>query len=332
MLWLFFVVMSLMAIAFVIWPLLKDLPGQTLLVGISIVVITGSAAGLYNELGSPDVASGASQSPDVTQMVTSLAERLQRQPDDIDGWVMLGRSYVTLGNYAEAVRAYERAVELESAQNAQTLVALGVALVEGNARQITPRAASVFDKALALEPNNPEALFWGGISAYNRGDSSLAADRWELLLSTNPPEQIRGVLQARIAEWRGEPTPVPTAAGPAAGPAAVIVADVSLSAEAKAALPLDATVFIIARDPAQPSPPIAVTRRLLSELPFAVELGDRESMIPGRNLSGFAEFELIARVSVSAEPAAKTGDWFGAALVRPAESKQVTLSISEQVQ
>ena len=328
MLWLFFVVMSLMAIAFVIWPLLKDLPGQTLLVGISIVVITGSAAGLYNELGSPDVASGASQSPDVSRMVTSLAERLQRQPDDIDGWVMLGRSYVTLGNYPEAVRAYARAVELESAQNAQTLVALGVALVEGNERQITPRAASVFDKALALEPNNPEALFWGGISAFNSGNSSLAADRWELLLSTNPPEQIRGVLLQRVAEWRGEPPPAATAAGPAA----VIVADVSLSAEAKAALPLDATVFIIARDPAQPSPPIAVTRRLLSELPFAVELGDRESMIPGRNLSGFAEFELIARVSVSAEPAAKTGDWFGSALVRPAESKQVTLSISEQVE
>lgn len=328
MLWLFFVVMSLMAIAFVIWPLLKDLPGQTLLVGISIVVITGFAAGLYNELGSPDVASGASQSPDVSRMVTSLAERLQRQPDDVDGWVMLGRSYVTLGNYSEAARAYERAVELESAQNAQTLVALGVALVEGNERQISPQAVSVFENALALEPNNPEALFWGGISAYNSGDSSLAADRWELLLSTNPPEQIRGVLQVRIAEWRGEPPPVATTAAPVA----VIVADVSLSADAKAALPLDATIFIIARDPAQPSPPIAVTRRLLSELPFAVELGDRESMIPGRNLSGFAEFELIARVSVSAEPTAKTGDWFGSALVRPAESNQVTLSISKQVQ
>jgi len=327
MLWLFFVIMSLMAIAFVIWPLLKDLPGQTLLVGISIVVITGSAAGLYNELGSPDVASGASQSPDVSRMVTSLAERLQRQPDDVDGWVMLGRSYVTLGNYPEAVRAYERAVELESAQNAQTLVALGVALVEGNERQITPRAVSVFDKALALEPNNPEALFWGGISAYNSGDSSLAADRWELLLGTNPPAQVQEVLQARIAEWRGEPL---AAATPAA-PASVVIADVSLSAHAKAALPMEATIFIIARDPAQPSPPIAVTRRLLSELPFTVELGDQESMIPGRNLSAFAEFEMIVRASVSGNPAAQTGDWFGSMIVRPAESKQVALSIGEQV-
>jgi cytochrome c-type biogenesis protein CcmH len=329
MLWVLLVVMSLVAITFVIWPLLKDLPGQTLLVGLSIVLITGSAAGLYDRLGSPDVASGASQSPDVTRMVASLAERLQRQPDDVDGWIMLGRSHMTLGNYSEAARAYDRAVTLESAQNAQTLVALGIALVEGNEQQISPHAVSVFENALALEPINPEALFWGGISAFNSGNSSLAADRWELLLGTNPPAQVRDVLQVRIAEWRGEPLP---AATPAAVPVAVVVADVRLSEEAKAALPMDATIFIIARDPAQPSPPIAVTRRLLSELPFAVELGDKESMIPGRNLSGFTEFEMIARASVSGSPAAQTGDWFGSIIVRPADSRQVALSISEQVQ
>ncbi len=327
MLWLFFVVMSLVAIAFAIWPLLKDLPAQTLLVGTSIVLITGSVAGLYYAVGSPDVPSGASQAPDVNQMVASLAARLQQQPDDVNGWLMLGRSYMTLGNYTEAARAYDRAVQLESAQNAQTLVALGVALVEGNQRQITPRAVSMFENALAIEPNNPEALFWGGISAYQSGNPSLAADRWELLLGTNPPQQVRDVLQERIAEWRGEPPPAMT---PAAA-STVVVAAVSLSADARAEWPADATIFIIARDPAQPSPPIAVTRRLLSELPFAVELGDQESMIPGRNLSAFAEFEMIARASVSGNPIAQAGDWFGSTIVRPAESAQVSLSISEQV-
>ena len=105
----------------------------------------------------------------------------------------------------------------------------------------------------------------------------------------------------------------------------------SLSADAKSALPADASIFIIARDPAQPSPPIAVTRRSLSELPFAVELGDKESMIPGRNLSAFAEFELIARVSVSGTPAAQPGDWFASAIVRPAESNLIALTINEEV-
>ncbi len=327
MLWMLFVVMSLVAIAFAIWPLLKDLPGKTLLVGASIVLMAGSAAGFYYAVGSPDVSSGASQAPDVSQMVASLAERLQQQPDDVKGWIMLGRSYMTLGNYSAAASAYDRAVQLESAQNAQTLVALGVALVESSERQVSPRAVSMFENALALEPNNPEALFWGGISAFNSGNSSLAADRWELLLGTNPPAQVRDVLQERIALWRGEPLPAATPDVPMA----VVVADVSLSAAARAALPMDASIFIIARDPAQPSPPIAVTRRALSELPFAVELGDQESMIPGRNLSAFSEFEMIARVSLSGNPIAQAGDWFGSTIVRPAESNQVSLSISEQV-
>jgi cytochrome c-type biogenesis protein CcmH len=124
--------------------------------------------------------------------------------------------------------------------------------------------------------------------------------------------------------------PAPAAPG-ATGAGIVVTADVSVSAAAIAALPADATVFIIARDPAQPSPPIAVTRRRLSELPDVVELGDRDSMIPGRTLSGFAEFELVARVSLSGQPIARTGDWFAAQLVRPAENDAVTLSIATQV-
>jgi cytochrome c-type biogenesis protein CcmH len=334
MLWFLFVAMCLAAIAFSIWPLLRDLPRKTALSAVSIVLVTGSAAGLYYKLGSPGVASGAGQAPDVAAMVSSLAERLDKRPDDVNGWIMLGRSYMTLGNYSGAVDAYERAVELESAQNAQTLVALGIALVEGSGRQISPQAISVFENALALEPGNAEALFWGGIGAFNSGNSGLAAERWEQLLATNPPAEVQNILRERIAVWRGEP---PSMNGVAAAngdvaPNAVVIANVSLSADAKSALPADASIFIIARDPAQPSPPIAVTRRSLSELPFAVELGDKESMIPGRNLSAFAEFEMIARVSVSGSPAAQAGDWFASAIVRPADSNQIELKINEEVQ
>jgi cytochrome c-type biogenesis protein CcmH len=334
MLWVVFVAMSLIAIAFAIWPLLRDLPRKTLLSGLSIVMVTSSAAGLYYALGSPGLPSGPGQAPDVAQMVASLAERLENHPDDINGWTMLGRSYMTLGNYSGAVNAYERAVELESAQNAQTLVALGVALVEGNGRQISPQSISVFENALALEPGNPEALFWGGIGAFNSGNSALASDRWEQLLATNPPAEVQNVMRERIAVWRGEPPSTNAVAAPAdvAAPSSVIIANVSLSDDAKSALPIDASIFIIARDPAQPSPPIAVTRRSLSELPFAVELGDKESMIPGRKLSAFAEFEMIARVSVSGSPAAQAGDWFASAIVRPAENNRVELTISEEIQ
>jgi hypothetical protein len=71
---------------------------------------------------------------------------------------------------------------------------------------------------------------------------------------------------------------------------------------------------------------------MLSELPTVVELGDGESMVAGRALSGFVEFELEARVSLSGQPGRQPGDWFGSVLVRPADSGSVSLSIDTQVQ
>jgi len=113
---------------------------------------------------------------------------------------------------------------------------------------------------------------------------------------------------------------------------AVVSAEVSIADDALASLPAEASVFIIARDPAQPSPPIAVTRRLLSELPALVELGDSDAMIPGRTLSAFSRFEVVARVSVSGQPVAQSGDWYTSAIVTPAEASKVSLLIDQQVQ
>ena len=91
----------------------------------------------------------------------------------------------------------------------------------------------------------------------------------------------------------------------------MIVVDIGVSAAARAALPADASVFVIARDPAQPSPPIAVSRRRLADLPAQVALGDRDAMIPGRNLSAFDTFEIVVRASASGNPTEASGDWFG---------------------
>ncbi len=263
---------------------------------------------------------------------------------------------MSMGNYSGAVEAYEKAVELESAQNPQALVGLGEALLANSDGAWDNRMASLFENALALDPNNMQALFYGGIASANRGNTLLAADRWERLLGLNPPPDIQDTLKQRIAEWRGEtpalpashppigdaadvaeaaPAPAPEPAPverPPMGESAVVRVNVTLSAEAEAALPANATVFVIARDPAAPMPPIAAVRRQLADLPMLVEMGDRESMVAGRNLSGFAEFELLARVSLSGQPMAAPGDWYGTVIVNPAADNDVELSIQTEVQ
>ena len=346
MFWSALVVMCLVAIAFAVWPFVQQRPRSGGVLAVIVIVgVAGLSAGVYSFTGRPGVPSGArnpespATAPDLAAMIESLAERLEREPDDLEGWKMLARSNAALGNTAEAIAAWEQAVEVSSARDAGALIGLGEAVMAEADRTVTPRAASLFENALALEPNNSAALFWGGIAAFNRGDPVVAADRWELLLGTNPPPELRPIIEERVAVWRGETPPAPPAApaGPAAGPDEgnsdrIVAATLSIDDAAAATLPGEAIVFVIARDPGQPSPPIAVTRRRLSELPLTVELDNGDSMIAGRELASFAEFELVARVSLSGSPAAQPGDWFGSAIVRPAEGDEIDLAISQRVE
>ena len=305
-LWVLFALMTLAAIAFIAWPLYRTENRLTPVLALAVVGITALSAGLYHRQGQPDVPSGPALLPAsehaADDAIAGLAERLRNNPDDIDGWIMLGRSYAALGNSAESNDAFERALE--------------------------------------VAPDDPQALYFGGLVAYNRNDLALAADRWEQLLELNPPPEIQEQLRENIAMWRGQSAPVADSVlseravpvVPDAAPeGAVVSIGVSLSDAAQSAISGNPGVFIIARDPAAPSPPIAVILRHLTDLPDVVNLGDGESMVAGRNLSGFEQFEVVARVSISGQPSQQSGDWFGSVIVTPAEDNTVNLTISEQV-
>jgi cytochrome c-type biogenesis protein CcmH len=328
MLWILLALMCLLGAGIAILPFARDLRRSAPVAISTLVLVIGLSAGIYALQGRPEVPSGAGSQPDVSGMVSALAERLESQPDDINGWKMLGRSHMTLGNYAAAADAYRRAVELEDSQVAQTLVDYGVALARAGGETLSPQSVSLFENAIALAPNNPEALFWGGIAAFNRGDAAEAANRWERLLATNPPPEVQSILSERIAVWRGgeDAPPAPPVTANEGEP--VLTVDISVADNARAALPADASVFVIARDPRQPSPPIAVARRSLSELPARVALSDRDAMIPGRLLSGFESFEVEVRASASGNPSAGPGDWSGTTLAEPAVNSAIAVEIA----
>ncbi|HEX7720348.1 MAG TPA: hypothetical protein VF389_11125 [Woeseiaceae bacterium] len=327
MIWVVIGFMLLAATLVVAWPLFRIQRRLTpsLLTAVATVLIVSAL--VYSQIGTP-VAPDAPATID--EMVASLAARLEENPDDLNGWTMLGRSYVQMQRYPEAVAAYARAAALESTPNAQTLADFGEAVVLSETGRISDRAEQLFENALGLDSNNPKALFYGGIAAIERNDRVLAAARWEALLALAPPPEIQDVLRQRIAEWRGLEPPALTSET-ATGSAAVITARVSLAADAAARIAPNATVFIIARDPDQPSPPIAATRRLASELPATVTLGDADAMIPGRLLSGFDRLEIIARASTSGEPIAQAGDWYGEKIMVVSDSADVEIVIENEV-
>src|SRR5690606_33397391 len=128
----------------VAWPLYRHERrlSPSLVAGVGTVLAVSAA--VYSMVGTPV----PPETPDVGEMIASLEARLAEHPDDVDGWTMLGRSWMHLENYPEAVRALGQAVELEGSGNAQTLVLLGEAVLGIDSNALNGRAGQLFENAI----------------------------------------------------------------------------------------------------------------------------------------------------------------------------------------
>jgi len=245
--------------------------------------------------------------PDLQRIVDQLRERLANQPEDVEGWKLLGRSATVLGDYPLARDAFGEAYTRTQGRDADAVVGYAESLVLVDEREIDGHAGELFDQALALAPDNPRALWYGGIAAYRRGDMALARERWVELQDHDLPPELRQVLAEQLAEL-GEPSPAP--APPAAAATGGVEISIALDAGLAARVPPNATLFVIARR-GEGGPPLAVQRRAIGSWPVTVRLGDADAMLPGIKLAGSGPLKLVARISASGQPIAARGDLYG---------------------
>jgi cytochrome c-type biogenesis protein CcmH len=181
--WFLFALMLAVAAVFLLWPAYR-LKTRLSATGAAIVVAAVVLAPfVYLQIGNPDARNSQNAAPEIEEMVSTLAARLEKNPQDLPGWKMLGRSYFTMGRLPEAIAAFERAIELESGRDAQTLADLGEAVLMSDQSSITGRAGQLFETALSLSPANPKALFYrtgghqsGRALARSRSMGSIACD------------------------------------------------------------------------------------------------------------------------------------------------------------
>ncbi|NBR18549.1 MAG: hypothetical protein EBT81_12015 [Gammaproteobacteria bacterium] len=253
-------------------------------------------------------------------MVSRLAKRLESEPNDVQGWLMLGRSYTALGQLPLAQRAYQRADRLESGRNVEALIGMAEAMVMQSNGAVDPRAARMFEQALTLEPNSEKALFYSAVAAQRRGETPLAISRFEKMLQLDPPENVRNILQQQIVALRASVTTggASGTSAPGAAPAAaaapsesprVIVAVSIKPALAREVAP-GSTLFVFVRAPGRPGPPLAV-KRLPATLPVSVELTSADSMVPGLSFAPNDTVEVSAKISADGSATPKSGDLVG---------------------
>jgi cytochrome c-type biogenesis protein CcmH len=315
-----------------------------------VAAVVPVAAGLiYVALGDPgaldlqtrmalDEHSKQPTAQEIETMLTRLKQRLEKQPQNADGWAMLARSYYILQRYPEAALAYERLLALVP-EEPSVLVDYADALAMIDGRKISGRPLELVQQALKIDPKQAKALAMAGTEAFDRKDFRAAVDYWERLRALVPADSEVGqniagsIAEARtrggieggppVAANQTKPEAKPAAPGGGASVQGTVRLDPAVAARAA---PTD-TVFVFARASEGPRVPLAVLKLQAKDLPAKFVLDDSLAMAPQFRLSNFKSVLVNARVSKSGGANPTAGDLEGRSVAVDLGARDVVLTI-----
>ncbi len=198
---LIFTLITAIALAFVVWPLWRRAAprGRLLLAAATGVLFLGIGAGTYLIVGRPALAVRAlegADTRDLNGLIALLVKRVHAAPDDLRGWVFLGKAYLSAGDGEDSAKAFARAIALsEKAKQPDPNLysAYGEALAHATGT-VPPEAQAAFARTLALNPKDQAARYYLGMAFVAQGQNARAIAMWQSLVADAPPN----------APWRQE--------------------------------------------------------------------------------------------------------------------------------
>ncbi|MBS1142223.1 MAG: ccmI [Proteobacteria bacterium] len=295
--------------------------------GMAFPIVIGA---LYWTLGTPEtvvpgkkVAAGKdgqhALSPEqITAMVERLSLRLQENPNDGAGWLMLARSYAVLGRYPESSAAFGRAVTLlpPDAQNFADFADI-IAMSQG--KRLSGEPEKLVKRALEIDPRNVKALALSGTIAFDHQNYDQAIREWQKVLALLPEESataasIQGSIrdaENRMAISGKQASDNSKAIGDVPAVIAKLSGTVELDPKLRAEIKPGDTLFVFARAVNGPKMPVAMLRAKAGEMPLKFTLDDSMAMSPQFKLSTVGQVVVGARISKSGDALARAGDLEG---------------------
>ena len=322
------------------------------------VALPLSAVGMYLWVGEPDalnpMAVQANDKVDPTQllqMAESLAQKLNDKPDNLQGWVMLGRTYRTLEKFDASVQAYDRALKL-SADDDLKLERVEVLAMKSQGN-FEGEPWNVIRDILQRDPQNYGALLMAGSASYSHEKFADALKYWQQarkpLAADNPDvpgldEAIASVQQKLgmpVQVAKGPSAQMNAAQTPAAAPSAntsgaastglTVSGQVAIAEALKGKVKPSDVVFIYATPANGERMPLAIFKTTVAQLPLAFTLDDSTAMTPERKLSGAGEVWVKVRVSKSGNAMPQSGDLAGSLGPVKVGAKGFKLEIKDQI-
>ena len=289
------------------------------------VALPISAMGFYMWVGQPEALNPmALKSPeqvdqkDLAKLAETLADKLQSQPENLQGWVMLGRTYRTLENFDASLKAYDTALKLSADDDLQ-LERIEVMAMQRQGN-FDGEPWRVIREILQKDPQHFGALLTAGSASYAEGKYADALKYWEQArkpLEANHPD-LAGLENAiaTVRDKMGLPAKAAsTGSSGSSGPAASalnVSGQISLSTALKAKANPNDAVFVYATPANGDRMPLAIMKTTVSQLPLNFTLDDSTAMTPERKLSTAGEVLIKVRVSKSGNAMPQSGDLTGA--------------------
>jgi cytochrome c-type biogenesis protein CcmH len=297
---------------------------------------------------------------EIKSVVDNLAARLQDNPEDIEGWLMLARTYAIMERYEDASATYAKLVQMIP-DNPQFLSDYADMLAMTNNGSLMGKPAELITKALDIDPNYPKALALAGTVEFERAKFEQAAAYWEQLLNVIPAESQlaksvgESIAQAKSLAMKGKDGSVPLqlaqnsnvgtdipvksssaessgeSESPAASATPSISGTVTLDASLTDKVSPDDTLFVFARAKQGPKMPLAIMRVQVKDLPVTFTLDDNMAMTPAMKLSSFPEVVVGARISKTGQAIPASGDLEGYSQPVKIGDRDVSITIDQAV-
>lgn len=334
------------------------------LAAISLYMILGDTRGLLPQSQLASVTQAHSQGmagmppghSEIKSVVDNLVARLKENPEDIEGWVMLGRTYAIMGQFQEASATYAKLVEMIP-DSAHLLSDYADVLAMTNNGSLIGKPAELINQALKIDPNYPKALALAGTVEFEQKKYDQAAVFWEKLLSVIPADSqlaksvSDSITQAKSLAKQGDDNNAPMQLAQSSNistdlpaekkqqsqsdktdnttKAATITGTVTLSPALASKVSPNDTLFVFARAKTGPKMPLAILRLTAKDLPATFSLNDDMAMTPTMKMSSFPEVVIGGRITKSGQAVPASGDLEGFSKPVKLGDKDITVVIDQ---
>ncbi len=321
--------------------------GNAIIISLLVVILPISSLFIYKEVSTKksdeeiaELKTASSQVKTMQESILNLEQKLKEDPENVDGWRMLGQSYFVIQQYEQSKNAYAKAADLLNQADPEVLVLLAEASAFSNQQLFADYEESLLNKALSINPKHERGLWYAGYSDYTNSRFKEASEHWGELLKLVPADRpdVKDSLVKFLNDARSQ------AGLPALAESEVVSDDadskrsinvsVQLSENVNELASSGDTLFVYARAVSGPKMPLSLARYKVSDLPVTVNLTKEMAMLPAMDIDTFEQVEVLARISKSGQAISQPGDLISSGVVvnfSQSNSADVQLEINSVV-